>query len=338
MNSIINDYRPLLDKEKTEEAIVFIKVAFQKQLKEKLNLRRVTAPLFVLSGSGINDDLNGVERPVSFNIECMQDAKAEVVHSLAKWKRQKLWTLGTPEGQGIYTDMNAIRTFETLDNIHSLYVDQWDWEKVISKDQRSLETLKDTVRDIYSCILSVHKDLTKMGIPEWLPADVHFVHSADLQKRYPGLSPKEREYAAAKEYGAVFIIGIGGELPDGTVHDLRSPDYDDWTTPTPDGNIGLNGDLILYDDLLDIPFEISSMGIRVDSEALLRQLEITGKQERMAHDFHKNLAAGKLPLTMGGGIGQSRLCMYLLRKIHIGEVQSSIWPAEQEAAYGKWLL
>lgn len=317
--------------ETTEVAIQHIKDSFQKELSKALNLRRVTAPLFVLSGTGINDDLNGVEHPVSFTIDAIGGKRAEVVHSLAKWKRMKLGSYDIAPGYGLYTDMNAIRTFEDLDNLHSLYVDQWDWEKSIRKEDRTLDYLKDTVRKIYSAVKKVEAQIYERfpHITPWLPAEVTFIHSQELLDKYPDLSPKERENKAAKEYGAVFIIGIGAPLSNGEPHDGRAPDYDDWISPNEDGYQGLNGDLILWNPVLESSFELSSMGIRVSPESLRAQLKERGCEERENFDFHKTLLAGELPYSIGGGIGQSRLCMYLLQKAHIGEVQASIWPESQ---------
>ena len=327
-------YNPKLLPETTEVAIQHIKDSFQRHLAKALNLRRVTAPLFVLSGTGINDDLNGVERPVSFPIDAIDGRQAEVVHSLAKWKRLKLGAYDIAPGYGLYTDMNAIRTFEDLDNLHSLYVDQWDWEKTIREEDRSLDYLKDTVRKIYGALKAVEAEIYERfpHITPWLPDEVTFIHSQELLDRYPGLSPKERENKAAKEYGAVFIIGIGAPLSNGEPHDGRAPDYDDWITPNSDGYRGLNGDLILWNPVLESGFELSSMGIRVSPESLREQLRQRGCEERKEYDFHKCLLEGKLPCSIGGGIGQSRLCMYLLQKAHIGEVQASIWPEAQIAA------
>jgi len=323
-------YKPKLDLKQTEKAIKFVKDFFQENLSAELRLRRVTAPLFVLKGTGINDDLNGVERPVTFAVKEMNDAKAEVVHSLAKWKRLMLAQYGIPAGYGIYTDMNAIRPDEELTNIHSLYVDQWDWEKVLTGKQRSIEYLKKVVNQIYSVILRTEFMVYENypAIKPLLPEEIHFVHSEELAHRFPKLTPKEREYEITKEFGAVFIMGIGGALTDGEKHDGRAPDYDDWTTLNSDGYKGLNGDILIWNPLLQQSLEISSMGIRVDKEALLRQLAITGLSDRKDLLFHKKLLKDELPLSIGGGIGQSRLCMYLLRKAHIGEVQASLWPEE----------
>jgi len=301
---------------------------FQDNLSAQLALLRVTAPMVVMSGMGLNDDLNGVEQPVSFAVKDMEGRRAEVVHSLAKWKRMKLAQMNVEPGRGIYTDMNALRPEEDLDNIHSIYVDQWDWEKVITKEQRTLDFLKKTVRRIYEAI-KVTENKLYVEFPQiepMLPDDIHFVHAEELLQMYPGLSAKERENAVTREHKAVFIIGIGGALSDGMPHDGRSADYDDWTTLNEDGFIGLNGDLLLWNPVLEMAFEISSMGIRVDEEALCRQLEARGEQHKSGLLYHKMLLEGKLPYTIGGGVGQSRLCMFLLRKAHIGEIQSSIWP------------
>jgi len=322
------NYTPILNLQQTELGISKIKDFFQANLSAELRLRRVTAPLFVLQGTGINDDLNGVERAVSFPIKDMGDVRAEVVHSLAKWKRVTLADYHIEQGYGIYTDMNAIRADEELGNLHSLYVDQWDWERVMSAEERNIGFLKSVVLRIYSTLLRTEY-LVSESFPEIkpvLPADITFIHAEELRKLYPDLSPKEREYNIAKQYGAVFIIGIGGLLGDGKKHDGRAPDYDDWTTPGEKGLPGLNGDIILWNSVLEIPFEISSMGIRVDKAALLKQLEMEGKTERLAMYFHKRLMEDSLPLSIGGGIGQSRLCMFFLRKAHIGEIQASIWP------------
>ena len=326
-------YSPKLLPETTEQAIKRLKESFQSALAKKLNLRRVTAPLFVLSGTGINDDLNGIERPVKFPIKCIGDRHAEVVHSLAKWKRMKLGAYRIAPHYGLYTDMNAIRPDEELDNLHSLYVDQWDWEQTITEADRTLDYLKESVRKIYSALKQTEAELYEMHphITPTLPDSIAFIHSEELLQMFPDKTPKERENEIARRYGAVFIIGIGGELSDGKPHDGRAPDYDDWTTVNSDGYKGLNGDIILWNSVLESSFEISSMGIRVDAEALHRQLEICGCTERLSLDFHRALAGGELPLSIGGGIGQSRLCMYLLQKAHIGEVQASIWPEEQIA-------
>jgi len=324
------NYKPLLDLKNTEKAIKFVKDFFQENLSAELRLRRVTAPLFVLKGTGVNDDLNGVERAVSFPVKEFDDQEAEVVQSLAKWKRMMLAKYGIPVGYGIYTDMNAIRADEELSNIHSLYVDQWDWEKVITSDQRTLDFLKKVVRQIYSVLLRtefmVYENYPKLK-PS-LPDEITFIHAEELAERYPDLTSKEREDEAAKAYGAVFIIGIGGTMANGEVHDGRAPDYDDWSTSNSDGYKGLNGDIIVWNSVLNRSFELSSMGIRVDKKALEKQLKLTGTEERKQLLFHKKLLKGELPLSIGGGIGQSRLCMYFLRKAHIGEVQASLWPED----------
>ena len=321
-------YTALLDVHKTEQGIKLIKDFFQQNLSTELRLRRVTAPLFVMQGLGINDDLNGVERPVTFPIKDLGDKKAEVVHSLAKWKRLTLADYGIEPGYGIYTDMNAIRADEELDNLHSLYVDQWDWEAVITRADRTLAFLRDVVRRIYAAIRRTEYLVceTYDSIKPFLPESIHFVHSEELQQMYPGLTPKEREDAVCREYGAVFVIGIGGKLADGKKHDGRAPDYDDWSTVAENGRAGLNGDILIWYPVLGRSFELSSMGIRVDREALLRQLKMEGKEDREQLYFHRRLLNGELPLSIGGGIGQSRLCMVLLHKAHIGEIQASIWP------------
>lgn len=323
-------YRPLLDLKQTELAIKQIKETFQLNLSSSLRLRRVTAPLFVLQGRGLNDDLNGVENAVSFPIQDMDGAVAEVVHSLAKWKRVTLAEYSIAQGYGIYTDMNAIRAHEELDNLHSLYVDQWDWERVINERERSVEFLKKIVTEIYSAILHTEFTLSECypQLKPSLPDSIKFIHSEELRAAYPALTPKEREETITKKYGAVFIIGIGNELGDGKPHDNRAPDYDDYSTPNEDGFYGLNGDLMIWSDVLGKAMELSSMGIRVDRKALLHQLEKSGKEDRKQLYFHRRLLDGELPLSIGGGIGQSRLCMLLLKKAHIGEIQSSIWPEE----------
>ena len=325
------NYTAALDLKQTEQGIKLIKEFFQQNLSTELRLRRVTAPLFVLQGLGINDDLNGVERAVTFPIKDLGDQKAEVVHSLAKWKRLTLAEYGIEPGYGIYTDMNAIRADEELDNLHSLYVDQWDWEAVMTKEERNIDFLKNVVRRIYSAILRTEYLVceTYPEIKPFLPREIHFVHSEELIQMYPDKTPKEREDAICEKYGAVFVMGIGGKLSDGKKHDGRAPDYDDWTTPNSDGFLGLNGDILIWYPILGRAFELSSMGIRVDKEALLKQLDLEGKNERKELYFHKQLLNDKLPLSIGGGIGQSRLCMVLLHKAHVGEIQASIWPEEQ---------
>ncbi|MBQ6243534.1 MAG: aspartate--ammonia ligase [Bacteroidales bacterium] len=318
------------DAEHTEKAIKAVKDMFQNNLSAQLALLRVTAPMVVLSGTGLNDELNGVERPVRFPIRDMGERQAEVVHSLAKWKRVKLAQLGIRPGRGIYTDMNALRPDEELDNLHSIYVDQWDWEKVIRPEDRHLGFLKQTVRRIYEAIKVTENKLFVEfpRIEPELPEEIHFIHAEELVQLYPGLTPKEREHEVVRRWGAVFIIGIGGVLSDGMPHDGRAADYDDWSSPNEEGFKGLNGDILVWNHVLQRPFELSSMGIRVDEAALRRQLAIKGETWKEELPFHKSLLAGELPCTIGGGIGQSRLCMFLLRKAHIGEIQSSIWPDE----------
>ena len=327
---IPKNYQSVLDVNQTEQAIKLIKDFFQANLASELRLRRVTAPLFVKKGTGINDDLTGVERPVSFPIKDLQETVAEIVQSLAKWKRLALADLNIQEGSGIYTDMNAIRPDEELTNMHSLYVDQWDWERVITSEERNLAFLKKVVRKIYSAMVRTEFLVTEnyQGIYPQLPEDITFIHAEDLAAEYPDLTPLERETEAVKKYGAIFVIGIGGMMSNGEVHDGRAPDYDDWITPTAEGYRGLNGDMIIWNDVLQRAFEISSMGIRVDKNSLQEQLKIRGMEERKELMWHKMLLNDQLPLTIGGGIGQSRLCMYFLRKAHIGEIQSSIWPDE----------
>ena len=314
--------------ENTEKAIKAVKDMFQENLSAQLALLRVTAPMTVLSGMGLNDDLSGVEKPVSFAVKGAGGAEAEIVHSLAKWKRMKLAQMGIPAGRGIYTDMNALRPEEELDNIHSIYVDQWDWEKVILPAHRNLDFLKKTVRRIYEAV-KVTENKLYVEFPQiepMLPEELFFIHSEELRALYPELSPKERENEIVRQHKAVFIIGIGGLLSDGTVHDARAADYDDWSSENEDGYKGLNGDLLLWNPVLEMAFEISSMGIRVDSGTLSRQLALRGEENKSGLLYHRMLLEGELPLTIGGGIGQSRLCMFLLRKAHIGEIQSSIWP------------
>ena len=317
----------------TEKAIKAVKDMFQDNLSAQLALLRVTAPMVVMSGTGLNDDLNGVERPVSFPVKDMDSRQAEVVHSLAKWKRMKLAQMSVLPGRGIYTDMNALRPDEELDNIHSIYVDQWDWEKVITPGQVNLQYLKSTVRRIYEAI-KVTENKLYVEFPQiepMLPEDIFFIHSEQLLQMYPSMSAKERENAVVKEHKAVFIIGIGHELSDGKPHDGRSSDYDDWSSLNEEGFHGLNGDLLLWNPVLESAFEVSSMGIRVSPEALSRQLKIRGEEGKSSLLYHRMLLEGRLPYTIGGGIGQSRLCMYLLRKAHIGEIQSSVWPEDMMA-------
>ena len=336
-------YKPLLDLKQTELGIKQIKEFFQLNLSSELRLRRVTAPLFVLKGMGINDDLNGVERAVSFPIKDLGDAQAEVVHSLAKWKRLTLAEYHIEPGYGIYTDMNAIRADEELGNLHSLYVDQWDWERVITEQDRNIDFLKEIVTRIYAAMVRTEYMVYEMypQIKPCLPRKLHFIHAEELRQMYPNLEPKCREHAIAKKFGAVFIIGIGCKLSNGEKHDGRAPDYDDWSTVAENGQVGLNGDLLVWDKVLNRSMELSSMGIRVNKDALLRQLEICNAEEKKELYFHKRLLNGELPLSIGGGIGQSRLCMFYLRKAHIGEIQASIWPEEmrrEARAAGMYLI
>jgi len=332
MGGLIIDkkYRSKLSLRETERAIKFIKDFFQTRLAAALRLQRVSAPLFVISGAGINDDLNGGEKKVSFTVKD-GNLPAEVVLSLAKWKRMALANYGFRIGEGLYTDMNAIRPDEhLLDNLHSAYVDQWDWERVVTAGQRDPAFLKTIVRKIYRTMreteLAVCARYT--AIRPILPKEIFFIHSEDLAAQYPGLSPRERECRIVQKHGAVFIIGIGSALSDGRPHDNRAPDYDDWSTPTAKGRKGLNGDIFVWYPPLQTALELSSMGIRVDKKALLAQLKLKGAVSRKKMYWHKKLLAGGFPLTIGGGIGQSRLCMFFLRKLHIGEVQAGVWPEE----------
>lgn len=315
------NYDPLIDLMESQRAIKKIKDYFQQELAYGLNLRRVSAPLFVDPNTGLNDNLNGVERRVTFTLKDIDELEVEVVQSLAKWKRMALGKYGVEPGHGIYTDMNAIRRDEELDNLHSVYVDQWDWEKVITKEQRCEEYLKETVTTIYNSIKNLGDYVNRLyrNIHTQLPNQIFFVTTQELEDMYPELTPKEREDAVTREHRAVFIMKIGGRLNSREKHDGRSPDYDDWE---------LNGDIILWNDILDRAFEISSMGIRVDAEAMKRQLEAEGCMDRAELDFHKAILEDRLPYTIGGGIGQSRLCMLFLRKAHIGEVQVSVWPED----------
>ncbi len=313
------DYQSELNLHDTQVAIKTVKDFFQTLLAERLNLLRVSAPLFVDPASGLNDNLNGVERPVSFDIKYQDGREGEIVHSLAKWKRYALKKYGFSAGEGLYTDMSAIRRDEEVDNIHSIYVDQWDWEKIIGREERTLDTLKDTVRTIYKVLrktekyMAIHFDY----IEEILPHDIFFITTTELAEMFPDYTPKEREYYIAKAKGAVCVMQIGDKLENGEPHDGRAPDYDDWQ---------LNSDIIVYYPVLDIALELSSMGIRVDKESLLSQLEKAGCPERADLPFHQAVINGEVPYTIGGGIGQSRICMFFLRKAHIGEVQSSLWP------------
>jgi aspartate--ammonia ligase len=320
-----------MDKYQKEQQISLVKSTFEQALSSRLQLIKVEAPLLVERGTGVNDDLNGIESPVSVNVAQIPSKKFEIVHSLAKWKREKLARLGALPEQGLYTDMRAIRTDEVLTELHSVYVDQWDWEKVISEVSRNIEYLKKTVLDIYDAIRFVANKLDdEYGIKSTLPEQITFLHTEDVLATYPNLSAKERENEICREYGAVFLIGIGGALVDGNPHDGRASDYDDWSTETSDIHKGLNGDLLLWNPILNKAIEISSMGIRVNKESLLRQLKIAGNENREKLQWHSALIEGKLPQTIGGGIGQSRLAMYLLQKRHIGEVQSSVWDFDKE--------
>jgi len=316
------------DSLKTEEAICFIKERFAKRLAQNLNLVSVSAPIAVLDGTGINDDLNGIEKPVSFSVKDVSGQKASIVQSLAKWKRLRLKEFGIEAGKGLLTDMRAIRPDEDLSPIHSIYVDQWDWERHILPEQRSVAYLRATVESIYQALKETESDVYEL-YPELspeLPEKIHFIHAEELLKQFPDLTVKQRETKIAEKFGAIFIIGIGGTLSNGKPHDGRAPDYDDWSSLNEEGYYGLNGDIVIWNPVLKSVFEISSMGIRVDKKALVKQLEIRGCNDRKNLFFHKMLLNEELPLSIGGGIGQSRICMYFLRKTHIGEVQSSIWP------------
>ncbi len=327
---IPNDYQSILDLKQTERAIKHIKDFFQENLAAELKLRRVTAPLFVQKGTGINDELNGVERPVSFRIKDMDDAQAEIVHSLAKWKRMMLADYNISSNYGLYTDMNAIRPDEELDNLHSIYVDQWDWEKIVLPEDRTLDYLKSVVTRIYE-VLKRTEFVVFESHPEIkpiLPDDIFFIHTEELYKMYPNLEPAEREQKIVEKHKAVFLIGIGHDIAGGKAHDGRAPDYDDWSTETENGYKGLNGDILVWNPVLESAFELSSMGIRVDKTALLKQLEIRKRIQQKELLFHSRLLKGEFPESIGGGIGQSRLCMFFLRKAHIGEVQASIWPGQ----------
>lgn len=324
------EYTPLLDAKATERAIKFVKDTFERELSGELRLSRVTSPLFVPCNSGINDDLNGVERPVRFEVGNMGNKKMEIIQSLAKWKRMELADLHFPAGTGIYTDMNAIRPDDDIDAIHSIYVDQWDWEKVMGPQDRNIEYLMDTVSRIYQAIKRTEFLVSESyaSCPPTLPEHVTFFYTEEVQKMFPELSPEAREKKLAKEYGAIFLIGIGYPLADGVPHGGRAPDYDDWSTPSTKGHRGLNGDLIVWDTVRNDSLELSSMGIRVDAQALIRQLEMKHQEQRKDLYWHKRLLAGEFPQTIGGGIGQSRICMLMLHKAHIAEVQASIWPDE----------
>ena len=323
--NIPSGYRSDLNLHDTQIAIKTVKDFFQQTLAQKLNLLRVSAPLFVAPESGLNDNLNGVERPVSFDLKSQPGRQAEIVHSLAKWKRYALKKYGFSHGEGLYTDMLAIRRDEDLDNVHSVYVDQWDWEKIISKEERTVETLQDTVRTIYKVLRKTEKYMAIQYdyIEEILPKEIFFITSQELEDLYPDCTPKEREYRIVKDKGAVFLMQIGGKLKSGIPHDGRAPDYDDWE---------LNGDILVYYPVLDMALELSSMGIRVDEDALDRQLSLAGCDDRRQLDFQKAMLNKELPYTIGGCIGQSRICMFFLRKAHIGEVHASLWPREMEQA------
>jgi aspartate--ammonia ligase len=331
------NYRPLLNVREMETAIKDIKDFFERNLAARLGLQRVTAPLFVRSGTGINDDLNGVEQPLRFRVKEDGNAPAEIVQSLAKWKRLALKRYGYQVGEGIYTDMNAVRPDETLDSIHSIYVDQWDWEKVIAPQERNRETLEAVVCAIYDVIrrTEYHVASRHSCIRPVLPEKITFVTSEELYHRWPNIGPRERENRVCAEHPAVFVLGIGADLPDGQPHDGRAPDYDDWTTPRPDGGRGLNGDILLWNPVLGRAFEISSMGIRVDPETLIRQLKIRDLEHRLELPFHRMLVGGELPQSIGGGIGQSRMCMFFLRTAHVGEVNVGIWPEAMQEACAK---
>jgi aspartate--ammonia ligase len=321
-------YKSLLNETKTEEAVQFVKDTFSRKLSEKLNLQRVTAPLMLAKGTGINDDLNGTEKPVSFLIKDLGETRAEVIQSLAKWKRQKLASMSYEPGKGIYTNMHALRPDEILSSVHSVFVDQWDWEKVMHAEDRNETFLKETVKLIYTAIKETETELVKQfpELKSFLPDEIFFIHSEDLLLKYPVLTPKEREDEICGEKGAVFIIGIGAKLSNGIPHDLRAPDYDNWSVETSKGKKGLNGDVLVWNPVLQKAFEVSSMGIRVDKTFLVSQLEELELTERLQLSWHKSLVEGKLPQTIGGGIGQSRLSMLLTQKAHIGEVQPALWP------------
>ena len=322
MNLVIPEgYQSVLDIRETEVAIKMVKDFFEKALAANLNLTRVSAPLFVSPESGLNDNLNGVERPVDFDILEQNGRVAEIFHSLAKWKRHALGRYGFSHGEGLYTDMNAIRRDEETDNVHSLFVDQWDWERIIDKDERNTDTLKDIVSQVYQALQETEDYMAMQYnyIEKSLPQQLTFVTTQELEDKYPDKTPKEREYEAVKEHGAIFLMQIGDKLASGEPHDGRAPDYDDWS---------LNGDIIVYYPVLDMAFEISSMGIRVDEKALKEQLVKAGCPERENLPFQKEILEKKLPYTIGGGIGQSRICMFFLKKAHIGEVQASIWPED----------
>ena len=318
-----------------QEEISFVKNTFTQYLKDKLEVVEVQGPILSRVGDGMQDNLSGVENAVSVKVLQIPDATYEVVHSLAKWKRHTLARFGFGEGEGLFVHMKALRPDEdSLDATHSVYVDQWDWEKVIPNGQRNIAYLKETVEKIYKAIRLTELAVeARYDIESVLPKQITFIHTEELVERYPDLTPKERENAICKEFGAVFLIGIGGELPDGKPHDGRAPDYDDWTSESENGYKGLNGDILVWNESLGGAFELSSMGIRVDEETLRRQVAITGDEDRLELEWHKSLLNGLFPLTIGGGIGQSRMAMFLLRKKHIGEVQTSVWPQEVRDTY-----
>lgn len=326
-----------------EIALTLVKDTFSRLLCDYLHLSKVSSPLIVLDGTGVNDDLNSIERPVAFPIKSLNEQRAVVVHSLAKWKRLRLKQLEVEAGRGILTDMRALRPDEDYSPIHSIYVDQWDWEKHITASDRNLTYLRETVRTIYEALKETEQIVAQHypELPPVLPKDIHFIHAEELLQKYPTLTPKERENAAAKEYGAIFIMGIGGKLSHGEAHDGRAADYDDWSTKNEEGYFGLNGDIIVWHPALQAAFEISSMGIRVDKLAMSVQLEEKNMEAKKSLSFHSMLLAGELTESIGGGIGQSRLCMYMLKKTHIGEVQVSVWSPEvrqQMAEKGVTLL
>lgn len=335
MNNLLipANYNPKLNLRETEIAIKKVKDYFENALARELNLTRVSAPLFVKPETGLNDNLNGVERPVGFDVKAIGGSECEIVQSLAKWKRMALKKYNFFPGEGLYTDMNAIRRDEDLDNLHSIYVDQWDWEKIIAKEERTMGTLKEIVNRIYKVFQDTEEYIHNLYpvLEKSLPPEIYFISTQELEDRYPDLTPKEREDAITKEKGAVFITQIGKTLRSGNRHDGRAPDYDDWE---------LNGDIIFWYPILERAFEVSSMGIRVDETSLISQLKLAGCEERLNLQFHRDLLAGNLPYTIGGGIGQSRICMFLLKKAHIGEVQSSVWPDEmvEECAKSKITL
>ncbi|EOL8989185.1 aspartate--ammonia ligase [Cronobacter dublinensis] len=322
-----------------QRQISFVKAHFSRQLEEKLGLLEVQAPILSRVGDGTQDNLSGCEKAVQVNVKTLPQAQFEVVHSLAKWKRKTLGQHDFSAGEGLYTHMKALRPDEDrLSPVHSVYVDQWDWERVMGDGERHLGTLKQTVESIWSAIKATELAAAeRFGLTPFLPQTIHFVHSETLQRRFPALDAKGRERAIAKELGAVFLIGIGGKLGDGKRHDVRAPDYDDWTTPTEDGFAGLNGDILVWNPLLEDAFEISSMGIRVDADALKRQLALTGDQDCLALEWHQALLKGEMPQTIGGGIGQSRLTMLLLQLPHIGQVQCGVWPEQVQTAVAELL-